>query len=134
VTTALHLGKPAGPAGPRQVVCPFGANCSCALSGNRPVALEENIPRAAQQDGPMRRAVKSWTDLGFRVTASSNAEVVLERKRMLGFCSNLFLTAATGLLWLFYWIPRMRRPIFDRVVLTQDPESTRITTARTSRR
>lgn len=90
--------------------CAFGANCACVFSRNQPAAMDLTGPDAAPLDAAVAAEVTKWTDLGWRVTASSRDEVVLERPYGLAFCANVLLSLATGLLFLAYWIPRSRHP------------------------
>ncbi|WP_344793844.1 hypothetical protein [Frondihabitans peucedani] len=121
----------------RRSACPLASSCSCvfqpAADGAMTVAtLERTLGTALQSD--LHDELTRWTDLGYAVTQATDTTVVLERRRLLGFCVNAALTAVTGLLWLAYWIPRTRHPRFDVVTLTSADDGSVVSEHRLDRR
>ncbi|RPE76021.1 MULTISPECIES: hypothetical protein [unclassified Frondihabitans] len=100
--------------GPRTLSCAFGANCACVFAP-KPVAADAALASTDVVDVE----VAKLTDLGYTVVESSPDEVLMERRMGIPFCYNLGLVVVTGLLWLAYWIPRIRHPRFDTRRLTR---------------
>jgi hypothetical protein len=67
-------------------------------------------------------ALIAWTDWGWKVVSRDAREITLERTKRLPFCYNLGLTVVTGMLWLIYWVPRIRHPKVERQLLRIDAE------------
>lgn len=124
-----------GTVGARTVTCPFGANCSCVFSASWQAehAIDDTLRESLRAD-ELGAEVTNWTDRGWAVISSDSREVILERRLGLGFCLNVLLCLATGLLWLAYWIPRTRHPKIDTKVITLAPDGTVSVTGRTERR
>ncbi len=102
--------------------CPFASNCTCVFSAGQADVPEISVTDTALDDARVKAEVRALTDLGWRVTTATDREVLLQRRRGLSFCANLLLSAATGLLWLAYWIPRLVKPTIDTrlVILSAD--------------
>jgi hypothetical protein len=118
--------------------CPLGANCSCKFSGNRmdgaevTATIAEPLPKKVRKR--LATEVKSWTDLGWKVTTASAREVVLQRRRALSFCVNVLLCFATASLWLAYWIPNARNPKIDTRIVTVSESGEIVTSPAVSHR
>ena len=95
--------------------CPFGANCSCAFSANRPLTTAQ-VVEAPQQAAT---SVRYWTDRGWRIVASNDSEVVLERYDSISFCVNALLCILTLGFWAIAWTKRNRQRRDDRKVLAR---------------
>lgn len=106
--------------------CPLASNCSCIFSRG-PVSTDENT---AVHSPVVAAEVTKWTDRGWRVTSATRDDVILERTRALPFCGSLFLTVATGFLWLLYWLPRSRHPKTDVKTVTLAADGTARTVTR----
>jgi len=120
-THKLPVGPPAKTGG-----CPFGSNCSCVFSSNQQAQqqAQQHAAASATTSGVIRTGtpggatdLSAWTDWGWKVVSRDSNEIVLERTKTLPFCFNLSLVVLTGLLWLFYWVPRIRHPKVTRTVL-----------------
>jgi hypothetical protein len=114
VAREVSVPMAAGPA----KVCPFGANCSCVFAAPRDGVIDLELTGTSAPSAQAVAEAASWTKRGWRVVESGQSRIVLERRQILGFCSNAMLTVVTAGLWLAYWIPRIRHPRVDTRIIS----------------